>query len=258
MPSIGARRIEDTHHDLFAEQRRAGADAEVDGAVLREPHLDAAVLRHAALGDVEPRHDLEARGDLDGELHGRLRDFLQHAVEAVADAVGLFVRFEVDVRCALLDGVQQHLVDEADDGRVFDVVARDRVAGELVVAGHDIEVLEVEIVLGETRHRRVDLLERLADGLLELVVLDHDGFDAEAGVELDLVDRVQVGRIRDREEQALAASHERQDTVLVQHLVADQLDGLEVDGWRRRGRAAARRTRARRQSRSRGRWPSRC
>ncbi len=87
-------------HDLFAEQRRAGADAKVDGAILGQPHLDAAVLRHAALGDVEARHDLEARDDLDRELHRRLRDFLQHAVHAGADAEGLFVGLEVDVRGA--------------------------------------------------------------------------------------------------------------------------------------------------------------
>ena len=118
------RGIENTHHDLFAVQRRAGADAEVDGARLRQLHLDAAVLRHAALGDVQPRHDLQARRQLAGQLHRRLGDLLQHAVDAEAHAVGLFVGFEVDVRGAAADGIQQQLVDEADDGRVFDVVAR--------------------------------------------------------------------------------------------------------------------------------------
>ena len=58
------RRIENTADDLLAEQRGAGAHAEVDGASLRQLHLDAAVLRHAALGDVEARHDLEARRQL--------------------------------------------------------------------------------------------------------------------------------------------------------------------------------------------------
>ena len=125
--------IENTQHDLLAEQRRAGADAEVDGAGLRQPHLDAAVLRHAALGDVEPRHDLEARGDLAGELHRRLRDFLQHAVQAEADAVTSSRRARSGCPRRPADGVQQDLVDEAHDGRVFDVVAGDLVA-ELVVA----------------------------------------------------------------------------------------------------------------------------
>ena len=42
---------------------------------------------------------------------------------AGADAEDLLVGLEVDVRGALLDGVEQDLVDEAHDGRVFDVVA---------------------------------------------------------------------------------------------------------------------------------------
>ena len=81
-----ARGIQNTRHHLLAEQRRAGADAKIDGSILREPHLDAAVLRHAALGDVEPRHDLQARDDLDRQLHRRKRDLLQHAVDTRADA----------------------------------------------------------------------------------------------------------------------------------------------------------------------------
>ena len=65
--------------------------------------------------------------------------------------------------------------------------------------------------------------------LLQLVVLDDDRLDAEAGLELDLVDRVQVGRIGDRQEQPLAAPEQRQHAVLGEQLVADQPDGLEVE-----------------------------
>ena len=142
-----ARRIENTRDDLFAEQRRAGADAEVDRAILRDAHLDAPVLRHAALGDVEARHDLDARRELDGELHRRTRDLFQVAVQAQANAIGLLVRLEVDVRRAFLDRVEQHLVDEAHDRRVFDVVAADRVLLELIVAAGDVEILEIEVVV---------------------------------------------------------------------------------------------------------------
>src|SRR5437773_2403868 len=64
---LGLRGIENTQHDLLAEERRAGAHAEVDGAILRELHLDAPVLGHTPLRDVEARHDLEARGQLGGK-----------------------------------------------------------------------------------------------------------------------------------------------------------------------------------------------
>ncbi len=135
------------------------------------------------------------------------------------------------VRGALLDGVEQHLVDEADDRRVFDVVARDALL-QLLLAGADLEVLQVEVVLGHRRHRGVDLLDGLGDGQLELVVLDDDRLDAEARGELDLVDGMKVGRIGDREEQALSTPHERQHPMLVEQLVADELDRVQVEADR--------------------------
>ncbi len=55
-------------------------------AVVAEADLDAAVLRQALLGDVELRHDLDARGDRVAELHRRRHDVVEDAVDAVADA----------------------------------------------------------------------------------------------------------------------------------------------------------------------------
>ena len=49
---LRAGRVEDTQHDLLAEQRRARIDTEVDRAVLRQAHLDTAVLRHTSFRDV--------------------------------------------------------------------------------------------------------------------------------------------------------------------------------------------------------------
>jgi hypothetical protein len=69
--------------------------------------LDAAVLRQAFLGDVQVAENLDARND--GRLEAldlrRHRHFLQHAVDAVADAELVLERFEVNVRGAQFDGV---------------------------------------------------------------------------------------------------------------------------------------------------------
>ena len=94
----------------------------------------------------------------------------------------------------------------------------------------DVEVLEVEVVVAARhgRHLRVDLLDRFLHGALELVVLDHHRLDGEAGLELDLVDGVQDGRVGDADVQALPALDERQHAVLRQQLVADQADRIEV------------------------------
>src|SRR5438270_2443269 len=229
---LGLRGIENTQHELLAEERRAGAHAEVDGAVLRELHLDAPVLGHTPLGDVEARHDLEARGQLGGEDHRRLGDLLQHPVHAKAHAVELLKGLEVNVRCAAADRVQHDLVDEAHDRGVFDVVAPDLVVELLLTAG-DLERLEIDVPrVGERAHLVVDLLNRLVDSLLQLVVLDDDGFYGETRLELDLVNGVLVRRVRHREKEPLAAAEDWQDAVLGEELVAHQPYAIEVERHR--------------------------
>ena len=122
MPSLGARRVEDPDHDLLAEQRRQRADAKVDRLVA-ELQLHPAVLRHALLGDVEARDDLDARRQLVLDRERRLRDLAQLAVDAEADAVVVLVGLEVQVGGAQVDRVDQHLLQEADDRRVLDLGA---------------------------------------------------------------------------------------------------------------------------------------
>ena len=115
-----------------------------------------------------------------------------------------------------LDRVDHDLVDEAHDRRVVDLRAAD-LAADLLVAGRDLEVLEVEVVVVvEARHRRVDGLDGARDARVELVLLDDDGLDAQRGLELDVVERLQVGRVADGDVQALAALQDRQDPVLQQ------------------------------------------
>ena len=198
---------------------------------------------------------LRRAADLAGQLHRRLRDLLQHAVHAQAHAEDLLVRLEVDVRGAAADRIEHDLVDEAHDRRVFDVVARD-VGADLLVAAADLERLEVDaVVVAEAGHRGVDLLDRLVEELLQLVVLDDDR-PRRASPVWNLISsmRVQVGRVGDPQEQALAALEQRQHAVLGQQLVGDRLDGVEVDAQRSSGRAAARRIRWTPRWRCRGRW----
>jgi hypothetical protein len=59
--------VEDAEHDAFAELGGKRRDAEIDLAS-GDDLLDAAILREAALGDVEIGHDLDARDDGQGEV----------------------------------------------------------------------------------------------------------------------------------------------------------------------------------------------
>ena len=187
-------------------------------------------MRNAPLGDVEPSHDLQARGDLHRERDRRTRDLRQHAVLAQANSEVLLVRLEVDVGRAFLDGVDHDLVDEPDDRRVVDVGARDvgaAASSSPPLTSRFSRSKPSSVV--EVRHRRVDCLDGASDAGFELVLLDDDGFDAQRRLELDLVERLQVGRVADGDEQALAALQDRQDPVLQQQLLVDELDDVEIE-----------------------------
>src|SRR3546814_9261363 len=59
--------VEQAHDHALAVRGGHGAHAQVQFLALHAQH-DAAVLRQAALGDVEPRHDLDAADHRGGEV----------------------------------------------------------------------------------------------------------------------------------------------------------------------------------------------
>ena len=70
----------------------------------------------------------------------------------------------------------------------------------------------------------------------KFVLFDNHWIDTQAGCELDVVDRLQVGRIRDAKEQALPTLDQRQYPVFGDQLgvnsthdVEIQLDGIEIE-----------------------------
>ena len=101
---IARRAVEQAHDDAFAVERGQRGNAQIDFAAQRLD-LDAAVLRQAALGDVQLGHQLQARDDGGLQLARRRLLIEQHAVHAEADAEFLFERLDVNVAGALLDGL---------------------------------------------------------------------------------------------------------------------------------------------------------
>ena len=81
--------------------------------------MNAAILRQAALGDVHVRHHFQARDD--GRLQQaqlrRHRDFVQDAVDAIANAQIVLERLDVNVGRALEDRFANDLVHEFHDRR---------------------------------------------------------------------------------------------------------------------------------------------
>src|SRR5262245_36775973 len=124
--------VEDADHRVFAVDRGHDRNAEVDAAAF-DAHAEAPVLRNAALGDVEFRHDFDARDDrlMVADVYGVAR-LVERAVNAVAhDHVGV-ARLEVDVGGAFFQRREDDGVYQLDDRR--HLVARETVQVENLFA----------------------------------------------------------------------------------------------------------------------------
>ena len=109
--------VEDPQHHGLAMQGGDRGDAEIH-VLAAHRQLDAAVLRHAALGDVQPRHDLDAGGDRRGQVARRRLRLVQHAVIAVADAQAVLERLDMDVGGLGLHRPGDQQVDQPDHRRL--------------------------------------------------------------------------------------------------------------------------------------------
>ena len=141
-------------------------DAEIDQAVL-VADAETAVLRDAALGDIEFAHDLDARNDggvpvLRDGRHG----VVQHAVDAVLDGDFLVARFDVNIAGAPFERVEDGGIDQLDDRRDVGIDRGKLVDGErfvgVVFVADDIE-REAFGDFFEHALRLLGLLEQVGD-----------------------------------------------------------------------------------------------
>ncbi len=210
-----AAAIEHAQHHGLAVHRRHGRDAQVD-VLAAHRELDAAVLRQAALGDVEARHDLDAREDRGAQLRRRRLDLAQHAVDAVAQAERLLERLDVDVGGALLDRARDDAVDDAHDRRLGGEVAQalDVVLGaELALLARGLDDLADRAAAAEHALERGLDVGRHAD----------PGQHRLAGEQLHRADRVAVERVGHRDREAVLGLGERQDARLLEEVGAHPL-----------------------------------
>src|SRR5205823_4245671 len=91
--------VEHAQDRIFAVDAGHDRDTKIDGSRRAAvEHAETAVLRHAALGDVQFAHHLDSRNDggvvvfADGR-HGRL----QHAIDAIFNSHGIVAPFDVDI-----------------------------------------------------------------------------------------------------------------------------------------------------------------
>jgi hypothetical protein len=225
--------VEDAEHHLLAEQRGERRHAEVDDLL---PHLelDAPVLRHAPLGDVEGGEDLEARDERRLELHRRLHDLVQRAVDAEAHAHLVLEALDVHVARPALHRLGEDGVDEPHHRRLVD--GRGVEAAGAVVLGV-LEQLDVAVGAVDLGEQRLHLALRLLVGGL-VVLLDEgaerelardDRIDVVAGDELEVVDDAGVARVDDGHGERAPLALEREHRVLHRQLGGDELEHARVD-----------------------------
>ena len=151
--------VENSEHDLLAEQHRQRRDAEVDDPA-SHLQLEPAVLRHPPLGDVELGQNFDARGERRLHLERRPHDLEQGAVDAVAHPDLVLERLDVNVAGAPAHRVGQQAVDQLDHRRVVDL----RLGGGLVLL-----LLDDLDVLARLLHVLEDALQLLVRGLVVLL-----------------------------------------------------------------------------------------
>src|SRR5207248_692210 len=133
--------IEHAQHNAFAIERGDRRNPKID-LLPAHREANAPILRQTALGDIEPRHDLDPRDDGRPQARRRRLGLVQRAVIAVTDAQSILERLNMNVRRSGLDRAGDQLIDEADNRRfarqVFQplgiLVARFDIADDLVRA----------------------------------------------------------------------------------------------------------------------------
>ncbi len=132
----------------------------------------------------------------------------------------VFVGLEVQVGCAQVDRVDQHLLQEADDGRILHLARCFlRVGLRRDVVGD----IELEVARGERLHRLVRARRGAFEHLGEFVVLDDDPLGRKLGRELDPLGRFLIGWIGAADEDAIAALAENDDLILGRELAVDDV-----------------------------------
>ena len=125
----------------------------------------------------------------------------------------------MDVGRALVDRIQHDLLQIAHHRRVVDL---DAAGIRLRRRGFLVREVEIEVFRIQHCEGVVGRLAHFLDQLAELVVLDDDRLDCLSGLELDLIQRLQVRGVGGAHVQLTAALEQRDDAPLQHQLAIEQ------------------------------------
>ena len=87
-------------------------------------------------------------------------DLLQYAIGTVASAVTFFVGFEVNLGGALLDGVDKHFIDKANNGGFINTRSAFFIAFAWLLTRGDIDIIKIA---------RVQIVQAVPQGILNVL-----------------------------------------------------------------------------------------
>src|SRR5690606_27553432 len=130
--------------------------------------------------------------------------------------------FKVQVRRAAAYGVEQHFVDEA---HYRSVVSRLTLLSAFGIIADGFNVYTVQIDVAQILQPARTALIELVDGSTQLVVLHQNRLDGQPGAELNIGNRLVVGRIGNGDIKLGTTLDERQHPMLTRQFLANQLLG---------------------------------
>ena len=206
-------RIEDAHHQLLAESRRQGRQAQLDFTGITHPRLDPSVLGAALLDHVHAAEQLDPTRHRDDDGQRNLIDVMQHAIDPKADHADLASGLDVDVARTLFERVLPQPVHDRDDMGVV------RIDSPTRTAQFD-QLLEVALAAGTLRcpgglglANRAREAEELDDVSRQVVGIGQHATDGLAQQVFELVHPTRDERLRGRDRDLARGHLQRQDPI---------------------------------------------
>ena len=216
-------RRKNAQHRLFPEHGRQERDADVNVPLLSRADAEMTVLRQTALGDVQIRHDLDARDQR--LMHAALERHIvdDRAVDAHAHARFPLERLDMDVARARADRAVEQAAEQLDDRRF-------RVAALALLDAHELRAAPGEALVGGLRRLLcADFGIIVADRALKRPQLAQADDHMTAGQLAHLLEGEVVERIVRHDLEAPLRCADREQVLLFRQLARDQADGGQID-----------------------------
>ncbi len=158
---------------------------------------------------------------------GRRQHVVQHTVDSEAHHQVAFENLDVNIARAILDRLRQQSIDQLDDRRrVFGFEQVTRFLREFV--RNDVESLLFEIDHQILGRRRCGLVVRAIYRLIHNLAGNDHWLNRPGEEHVQVVERLVVGRVRDRDDDRRAVTRKRQKPVFLRVVYRDFRDEFAV------------------------------